>query len=323
MKKILKNISPFNCKTEMPTALFVVKKLLAFLFCYISGMFIAEGIVMFLHLAMGYNVLQGEMLDFQTMSLMKYYGYVIFIAVVLGYWKIVEKKPLSMIGLNKGFGSYFIGVGISVLLLTLSIGGIMLLGKIKYQGIFDNINVSMLLLFTGGFIVQGAMEEVLCRGLLLHTLKEKVTLPLAVLISTVVFILPHWWSLFSGEIIYGVIGIINLTLISIVFSLLTIKQKSIWAACGLHSFWNAILYSFLGLNLSGNDEMSTAVFAMKSVGENVWNGGIYGIEASLITTVVLGMFAAIIWVKIISHQKIKSVTESGKNLPQLVVIPKS
>jgi len=296
MKKLLKNISPFNCKTEMQTALFVVKKLLAFLFCYIVGTLIAEAVVIILHFAMGYNVLQGEMLDFQTMSLMKYYGYAIFIAVMLGYWKVVEKKPLSMIGLNKGFGSYFVGVGISVLLLTLSIGGIMLLGKIKYQGIFDNINVLMLLLFVGGFVVQGAMEELLCRGFLLHTLKEKVTLPLAVLISTVVFILPHWSSLFSGEIIYGVIGIINQILISIIFSLLTIKQKSIWAACGLHSFWNAILYSVLGLNLSGNDEVSTAVLDMQSVGENVWNGGIYGIEASIITTVVLGVFAAILWV---------------------------
>lgn len=295
MKKFLKNLSPFNCKTEMPTALFVVKKLLSFLLCYIAGTLIAEAVVIILHFAMGYNVLQGEMLDFQTMSLMKYYGYTIFIVVMLGYWKVIEKKPLSMIGLNKGFGSYFIGVGISVLLLALTIVGIMLIGKIKYQGIFDNINISMLLLFVGGFVVQGAMEEVFCRGFLLHTLKEKVTLPLAVLISTVVFILPHWSSLFSGEIIYGVIGIINLTLISIVFSLLTIKQKGIWAACGLHSFWNAILYSVLGLNLSGNDEMSTAVFNMQSVGENVWNGGVYGIEASIITTVVLAVFAAILW----------------------------
>lgn len=84
---------------------------------------------------------------------------------------------------------------------------------------------------------------------------------------------------------------------------MTIKQKSIWAACGLHSFWNAILYSVLGLNLSGNDEGNIAVLDMQSVGENVWNGGVYGIEASMITTVVLGVFAAIFWVCI--KKKIK------------------
>ena len=109
------------------------------------------------------------------------------------------------------------------------------------------------------------------------------------------FVLPHWSSLFAGETIYGVIGVANLVLISIIFSLLTICFKSIWAACGLHSFWNAILYSILGLNLSGNDETVTAIFKMQSVGENIWNGGVYGIEASIITTVVLAIATVLIW----------------------------
>ncbi len=94
---------------------------------------------------------------------------------------------------------------------------------------------------------------------------------------------------------YGVIGVANLVLISIIFSLLTIRFKSIWVACGLHSFWNAILYCILGLNLSGNDETVTVIFNMKSVGNNIWNGGAYGMEASLITTVVLAFAATLIW----------------------------
>lgn len=102
-------------------------------------------------------------------------------------------------------------------------------------------------------------------------------------------------SLFDGGMTYGVIGVANLVLISIIFSLLTIRFKSIWVACGLHSFWNAILYCILGLNLSGNDETVTAIFNMKSVGNNIWNGGAYGIEASLITTVVLAFAATLIW----------------------------
>ena len=115
--------------------------------------------------------------------------------------------------------------------------------------------------------------------------------------------IPHLSSLFYGGVIYGVFGIINLLLISTIFSLLTIRFKSIWAACGLHSFWNAVLYSVLGLNLSGNDETVTAIFNMQSVGENIWNGGVYGIEASLITTVVLA-FAAIL-IMVIDRKQVK------------------
>lgn len=116
-------------------------------------------------------------------------------------------------------------------------------------------------------------------------------------VSAIISLKPsrHLVSLFDGGMTYGVIGVANLVLISIIFSLLTIRFKSIWVACGLHSFWNAILYCILGLNLSGNDETVTAIFNMKSVGNNIWNGGAYGIEASLITTVVLAFAATLIW----------------------------
>lgn len=100
----------------------------------------------------------------------------------------------------------------------------------------------------------------------------------------------------AGEMIYGVRGVINLILISAIFSFLTICFKSIWAACGLHSFWNAILYSVLGLNLSGNGETVTAIFNMQSIGDNIWNGSIYGIEASAATTIVLAFATALVFV---------------------------
>lgn len=218
-----------------------------------------------------------------------------YTGVALAYWKFIEKKPLSEMGLTKHFGNYFIGAITGVLLLTVSVVAIILTGNIEYHGVFENADILVIVLLVGGFVVQGATEEILCRGIVLHTLKEKTSLWIAIAVSTIMFVLPHWSSLFAGETIYGVIGVANLVLISIIFSLLTICFKSIWAACGLHSFWNAILYSILGLNLSGNDGTVTAIFNMQSVGENIWNGGVYGIEASIITTVVLTIATVLIW----------------------------
>lgn len=295
MIQFLKNILPFNNRTEMPTALFVVKKILAFWLCYIVGLFVAEGVVILLHFAFGKNMLVGDVFDPQTIILIKYYGYIIVSGVALLYWRRIEKKPLSEMGLTKRFGNYFIGMITGVILLAFSVFAIVLTGNIEYYGLFENVDVLMIILLIGGFMVQGATEEILCRGIVLHSLKEKVPLWIAIAVSTVMFIMPHWSSLFDGDMIYGVIGVVNLVLISIVFSLLTIRFKSIWAACGLHSFWNAILYCILGLNLSGNDETVTAIFIMQSVGKNIWNGGVYGIEASLITTVVLAFAATLIW----------------------------
>ena len=295
MKQLLKNISPFNNRTEMPTAVFIIKKILAFWLCYIAGLFIAEGAVIILHFALGKNMLVGDVFDGQTIALITYYGYIIIAAVAVLYWKLIEKKPLSEMGLTKRFGNYFIGVLIGIFLLAVSVAFIVLTGNIEFQGVFKNANIPIIFLLFGGFVIQGATEEFLCRGIVLQTLKEKTSLPIAIAVSTIMFIIPHWSSLFAGEMIYGVIGVANLVLISIIFSLLTIRFKSIWAACGLHSFWNAILYSVFGLNLSGNDETVTAVFNMQSVGKNIWNGGEYGVEASIITTIVLSIAAAIIW----------------------------
>ena len=295
MKQLLKNISPFNNRTEMPTALFVVKKVLVFWLCYIAGLFIAEGVVILLHFALGKNMLVGDVFDAQTITLIIYYGFIVMAGVALAYWKFIEKKPLSEMGLTKHFGNYFIGAITGVLLLAVSVVAIILTGNIEYHGVFENADILVIVLLVGGFIVQGATEEILCRGIVLHTLKEKTSLWIAIAVSTIMFVLPHWSSLFAGETIYGVIGVANLVLISIIFSLLTICFKSIWAACGLHSFWNAILYSILGLNLSGNDGTVTAIFNMQSVGENIWNGGVYGIEASIITTVVLTIATVLIW----------------------------
>ncbi|MDD6071065.1 MAG: type II CAAX endopeptidase family protein [Clostridiales bacterium] len=295
MKQLLKNISPFNNRTEMPTALFVIKKFLAFWVCYIAGLFIAEGIVILLHFACGKNMLVGDVFDAQTITLITYYGYIVISGVALLYWKLIEKKNLSEMGLTKRFGNYFIGAFVGVILLALSVAAIVLTGNMEYHGIFENVDVLMILLLFGGFIIQGATEEILCRGIVLHALKEKTSVWIAIAVSTVLFIMPHWSSLFDGGTVYGVIGVANLVLISIIFSLLTIRFQSIWAACGLHSFWNAILYSVLGLNLSGKDETVTAIFNMQSVGKNIWNGGEYGIEASVITAVVLAVAAALIW----------------------------
>ena len=303
MKQFLKNISPLNNRTEMPMALFVVKKILAFWLCYIVGLFLAEGVIILLHFALGKNMLVGDVFDAQTITLITYYGYIIISGVALLYWKLIEKKPLSEMGLTNHFGNYFIGAIIGVLLLAVSVVAIILTGNIEYHGVFENADILVIVLLIGGFVVQGATEEILCRGVVFRSLKEKTSLAIAMDISTLMFIIPHLPSLFDGGVIYGVFGIINLLLISTIFSLLTIRFKSIWAACGLHSFWNAVLYSVLGLNLSGNDETVTAIFNMQSVGENIWNGGVYGIEASLITTVVLA-FAAIL-IMVIDRKQVK------------------
>ncbi len=296
MKRFLKNISPFNNKTEMSMIIYVMKIILAFLICKFAGEIIAEGVVILIHFAVGKNPLEGEMFDPQTITLITYYGYIIVIGVTLLYWKLFQKKTLSDMGITKQLGNYFVGAAAAILLVGLSVLAVMLTGAIKYHGIFKSIDFAMILLMLGGFIIQGAMEEILCRGVVLMSLKDKVPLPVGIGVSTVVFMIPHLSTLSEGKPIFVLIGMLDLIIISVIFSLLTIRYDSIWAACGLHSVWNFVLFSILGLNLSGNDTKTAAIFDMRSVGENIFNGGEYGIEASVVTAVVLSAAAVLIFI---------------------------
>lgn len=289
LKPFLKTVSPFNDRSDMPILLFVLKIVLAFFLCKYAGELLAEGVVILIHFAVGKNPLRGEMFSPTTITLITYYGYLIVIGITLLYWKLFQKKPLSSMGITKRFGDYFVGAAVGVLLVAASVFAILLAGAIKFHGVFKRIDLVTLLLMLGGFVVQGATEELLCRGLVLFPLKEKASLPVAIGISTLLFIIPHLPTLWAGKPQFVLVGILNLALISVVFCLLTLRLESVWAACGLHSIWNFVLYNILGLNLSGKDTRIAAVFDVRSVGANLLNGGKYGIEASLLAAAVLAV----------------------------------
>lgn len=62
----------------------------------------------------------------------------------------------------------------------------------------------------------------------------------------------------------------------------------------LHSVWNFILYAIMGLSLSGSESVSKGVVIFSVKDASILNGAEYGIEASVITTVVLGMLLFVV-----------------------------
>ena len=296
IKQFFKNISPLNNRTDMPGILYIIKVFIIFWFVKIGAELIGEGVVIAVCFACGKNPLQGEMFSPNIMMLIMYYGYVILIGIMFLYWKLFQKKTLSELGFTQKVGSYITGVITGTVLVVISVFLVVLAGAISYNGVFENINNGFILLMLGGFICQGAMEEVLCRGIVMGLLMKRTSVPVAIGLSSAMFTIPHLFNMTLSGGVFIFFAIVNLFLISIVFSLLTLYYKSIWAACGFHSIWNFILYNIFGMNLSGNDEIKAAVFDMRSVGNNILNGGIYGIEASVVTAIVLAVTVIILFV---------------------------
>jgi len=294
IKETVKDISPFNNRTDMPLIVYIIKVVLIFWVFKFGAELICEGIVLAIHYACGKDPLQGEMFDINTIILITYFGYSVMIGVIILFWKLFQKKSPAELGFAGSPMSYIAGALAGAVLLAISVALVTFTGAIRYNGIFSHIDTGMVVLMFGGFVFQGAMEEVLCRGVVQQLLQKKAPVFVAVGISALLFIVPHISSMDLSSPAITAIAIVNLVLISVVFSLLTLRFRSIWAACGLHTTWNYILYSILGLNLSGNDEITAAVFKMDSVGNNILNGGVYGIEASIITTAVLGAAACVL-----------------------------
>ena len=294
MKSIIKKISPFNNRTDMPTAMLVTKILLAFILCYWAGLLLAEGLIIGVMFACGKNFMQGEMFSDTIMDLLKYYGMIVIIGVSVLYWKLIGKRKLSEMGVTKHIGGWFMGALIGAGLLTVCVASVTLTGSIRFEVVFSNPDISMILLMLCGFVIQGAAEEFLCRGLVFGALEDRVPLPVAVGAGALVFVLPHMATLADAEPMFVILGVLNLVAVSCLFSFITLRTKSIWEACGLHSLWNFALECVCGLTVSGNESSSSALINMRAAGENFLNGGKYGIEASAVTLIIVTAVSGII-----------------------------
>ena len=174
IKQFFKNISPLNNRTDMPVLLYIVKVIIIFGFVKCDAELFGEGIVIALHFMLGKNPLQGEIFDYNTITLITYYGYGLMVGIIILYWKLFQKKTVSELGFTRKATSYVIGLAVGVVLAVVSVLSVVLTGAITYNGVFGSINIRYILLILGGFICQGALEEVLCRGVALQLIRNRV-----------------------------------------------------------------------------------------------------------------------------------------------------
>lgn len=291
---VISHLNPFKNDPNRSVAEYTIKKLLAFVLIYCFSAVLGEGIIIGVLYRMGYDPLHGVMPAGQIGELLPYYGFLVFLFVTIAYCRLVEKKTMQSIGFSGNAADYLAGVLLAAILLAIIIGINCISGSMIFLEWKAKVDFESLFLWILAFGIQGAAEEMMCRGFLLHSLLEKISIPKAVMISSSAFVLPHLMSLLEADFAYAIVGIMNLYLISIVFSMLVLRRSGLWIACGLHSAWNFILYVIMSLSLSGVESTSKGIilFGVKDAG--LLNGAAYGIEAGLITTAVLGILATLI-----------------------------
>lgn len=225
-------------------------------------------------------------------------------AIIIFYFLIVkykEKRSIASIGfkLNKStLYEYLSGFLIGILL----IGIIAILIVITGNGSFEfnkNIDVSFVgpfILVIIGWCIQGASEEIMMRGHMMPVLGNRFGPIAGILISSSYFGALH---LLNNGI--SVLAIVNLILFGIFASVFAIYKRSLWGVCALHSAWNFAQGNLFGFLVSGIKTNGGQIITTKISEGNIINGGNFGPEGGLITSLIL--ILAILVVLYLSKRK--------------------
>ena len=292
-----KNISPLNNKQDISLAEFVVKKVLAFWLVFLAAMFIGEAVIVAGLMIAGYNPLQGDIPTSTFGMMLPEYGFIIYAATTILYCRKVEKRSFADLGLRVDFAGWVLGSILALVLLAVIMGACCLTKATSWVGIQQLTSTKDLVIILFAFVIQSGTEEIMARAFLMNTLRKRTSVLVAVLVSATMFAIPHLPSMLDMGGVYVIVGIVNLYLVSVVFSALVLRRNNIWTAWGLHTAWNFVLYGVLGLPLSGGAESEVGIFQFVTNGESILNGGGYGVEASIITTAVLAVTAVILMKK--------------------------
>lgn len=131
--------------------------------------------------------------------------------------------------------------------------------------------------------VVGLYEEALFRSLWFGGLEPALGTWLTLAISAVLFGFLHSFNPDATIVSSVSVALSGGLLLGAAF----VARRDLWFVASIHAAWNAFLGGVLGMPVSGNDPTDALLTAVEG-GPDLWTGGAFGPEASLITIAVVG-----------------------------------
>ncbi|HSG08220.1 MAG TPA: type II CAAX endopeptidase family protein [Longimicrobiales bacterium] len=184
------------------------------------------------------------------------------------------------------------GLGLGVALATVVVGGISLLGGVRWS-VDDG---SMLAWLSGALgaaaflALPAAAEEALLRGYPLQALTEAWGGPWALVMTSVVFGAMH-----LGNPGATALGTTNTMAAGLFLGVLYLRTGSLWWTTGAHLGWNWGLGFLADLPVSGLVIADAPLLDARSAGPGWLGGGAFGPEGSVVATAGFLACAALCW----------------------------
>jgi membrane protease YdiL (CAAX protease family) len=214
-----------------------------------------------------------------------------FVPIYLLVWVWIrwfEKRPFWTLGFERQGAAKRYGIGLlaGALLFSTAVAIMAAFGYVapeagdpRFQGTAALGGVALVAL---GWMVQGAAEEVLCRGWLLQTIGARYRPSLGVLLSSLVFAVLH-----SLNPNLSLIAVLNLFLFGLFAALYALYEGGLWGVCAVHAVWNWVQGNIFGLAVSGGTPSGGTLFDLIEIGPDLITGGAFGPEGGLAVTAVL------------------------------------
>ena len=168
-----------------------------------------------------------------------------------------------------------------IFLLVLTIG--------KGRIVSDGITVSGLTFWwLVAFVLVGIAEEALNRGFFMAVLRRCRNVPVIMFVPSVIFGLLHLRN--PGVTFFS---FSNIVLAGILFSYMFLRSGSIWMCIGYHITWNIFQGVVYGMPVSGLQP--PGIITTKYMESNLLNGGAFGIEGGILTTIMTLLSFLFVW----------------------------
>lgn len=241
----------------------------------------------------------GQGVDFELLLLIQVLLAPLIFVATRAYVHRVDRKPMAAIGvwwpgrrnsdLRGGVAAALCAAGVLFgwLLLVLPLGSVRLetAGPVP-TGVPETPlgggGGSTFILFSLALLVVAALEEVVFRGYLFTTLRERLPWIHASGVTALLFVLLH-----SGDSRIAAGGLLNIFLLAFILGALREISGSIWPGVVFHGIWNITLGLVLGLPVSGEELPGWQ--DLQLVGPAHVTGGEYGPEGSWLMALPLAV----------------------------------
>ena len=144
-----------------------------------------------------------------------------------------------------------------------------------------NISILLLIKVFIIFIFQALLEEILFRGYLMPFFSKVIGIKFTITLLSFLFTCIH---LFNPNL--DIIGLANVFLAGVTFSLIYYYTGNLWLVGAMHTLWNFILGFIVGSQISGIITYNSVFFSIPVENNDLISGGVFGFEASIVTTIV-------------------------------------